>query len=235
MGFNVKRKNYGAVKRIPLGIVCDISSSMEDVRDILNRALVSLCELLKESKKTEKAVDLLLIFFNGETEVRVNFESLDTVDPDRLKIERVYGYTDTGKALLSALNRLQQKKNEYKVDEKEYWQPLLFLITDGYPCAWQGAPDEEYKKINETYKVAAEEIHRLVDEKKLIFAAAGIQRNNGLSANVKRLKELSDNIICVSEDISGMKRIDDFIKLIGATAIADNKETEIINLMHEMM
>lgn len=112
--YDVPNKNYGPTKRIPVGIVCDISSSMEDVRDILNKSLVSLYNQLKESKKTKKGVDLLLIFFNGETEVRINFESLETIDLDRMKIDRVYGYTDTGKALLRALSLVQQKKMNIK-------------------------------------------------------------------------------------------------------------------------
>lgn len=228
---DVPNKNYGPTKRIPVGIVCDISSSMEDVRDILNESLVSLCNRLKESTKTKKGVDLLLIFFNGETEVRINFESLETIDPDRMKINRVYGYTDTGKALLRALSLMQQKKNEYKAKQRDYWQPLLFLITDGYPCAWKGASDEEYKKISDTYKVAAEEIHRL-DGEKLVFVSAGIQRNNGVSANIKRLRELSDRVLCVSEDITGMERIDDFIQLIGQTIIY--RETEIDDVIHDL-
>lgn len=77
-----------------------------------------------------------------------------------------------------------------------------------------------------------EEIHRL-DGEKLVFVSAGIQRNNGVSANIKRLRELSDRVICVSEDISGLKRIDDFIKLIGKTAI--QAETEIDELIRELM
>ena len=233
MGFNVDHKGYGPSKRMPIGIVCDISSSMEDVREILNLSLKELYNIVKGTKTLEKSVDLLVIFYNGEADVRVNVEPLESIDPDQLRIDRVTGYTDTGKALLKALELLNQKKNEYKSNMQDYWQPNLFLITDGYPCAWAGAPDEEYRKVLRSYQAAAEEIHRLVDNKKLQFAAAGIQRNSGTSANISKLQELSDNVVCISEDISGMKTIKDFIKLIGATMM--NRETEIVDLMHEIV
>ncbi|QUO32684.1 VWA domain-containing protein [Faecalicatena sp. Marseille-Q4148] len=235
MGWNVEAKNYGPSKRMPIGIVCDISSSMEDVREILNCSLKELYNIVRETKKLEKSVDLLVIFYNGEAEVRVNLEPVESIDPNRLRIDRVTGYTDTGKALLKALELLNQKKNEYKSKMIEYWQPNLFLITDGYPCAWMGAPDEEYRKIMRSYQAAAEEIHRLTDNRKLQFAAAGIQRNSRseTSANIPKLRELSANVVCISEDISGMKTIKDFIKLIGATMV--NRETEIVDLIHQIM
>lgn len=231
MGFNVNHKGYGPSKRMPIGIVCDISSSMEDVREILNHSLRKLYNIVRETKNLEKSVDLLVIFYNGEADVRVNLEPVESIDIDRLRIDRVTGYTDTGKALLKALELLNQKKNEYKSNMQDYWQPNLFLITDGYPCAWLGAPDEEYRKVWQSYQAAAEEIHRLVDNNKLGFVAAGIQRNSGASANIPKLKELSNNVVCISEDISGMTTIKDFIQFITATMM--NRETEIVQLMHE--
>ena len=83
----VGRKNYGPSKRIPIGILCDISGSMEDVLSILNATLSDLFDRIKKNKKFEKGVDLLLIFFNGTVEVKVNFKTLEGISSNTLKIE----------------------------------------------------------------------------------------------------------------------------------------------------
>ena len=227
----VAAKNYSSTKRIPLGIVCDISSSMADVQEVVNKLLKDLIIQLKNSSTFGKSVDLLIMFYNGDTDVRVNFEKLEDVNVNSITIVKTTGYTDTGKALLEALRLLGEKKKEYQSNIVEYYQPNLFLITDGYPCAWQGAPDEEYVKINRKYELAAEEIQRMVNNNKLVFAAAGIQRKNGSSANMKRLRELSPYVVCVSEEFNDMKKIETFFKLISMTMGAD---TEIAKVMREL-
>lgn len=231
-GNEVRKLGYFARRRIPVGILCDISSSMEDVRDIINSAMEKLILDLQKSENFKKSVDLLVVFFNGEVELKVNFEPLENVNVSSLKIERMYGYTNTGKALLEVERLLQEKKNEYKSNMIEYYQPKLFLLTDGYATAWQGAPDIEFVKIQETYKLAADVIHRLESERKLSFAAAGIQRKKGPSANMTKLRELSKNVVCVSEDITEMNQIKCFFDLI--TPTLTRPDTEITDIIHEL-
>ncbi|XCP85337.1 hypothetical protein ABXS75_00560 [Roseburia hominis] len=230
--YRVEKKNYAATKRIPIGILEDISSSTADVREIINRAMEKLIKKLKETPNFQKSVDLLVIFFNGEAEVKVNFEPLENVEPDQLMIAGVIGYTDTGRALLEALRLLEEKKKEYKANMIEYWQPKLFLLTDGYPSAWLGAPDSVGKEIEERYMMAAKEIRQLEEKRKLSFAAAGIQRQGGASANMSKLKELGDHIVCVSEGLSGMNRIESFFELIGATVL--DTETPMEQIIHHL-
>ena len=212
MGFNVTPRNYEPSRHMPIGIVCDISSSMEDVREILNRSLRELYNIVKEMRRRNRSVDLLVIFYNGEADVRVNAKLVDLIDPDWLRIDRMTGCADTGKALLKALELLKQKKNEYKLNAMEYWQPYLFLLTDEYPCASAGVSDEKYEEIQRSYQAAAEEIHSLAEAKKLQFAAVCIQKNSEGSANIMKLRELSDNVVCISDDISRLEVLKNFIE-----------------------
>lgn len=230
--YRIEKKNYTATKRIPIGILEDISSSTGDVREIINQAMKKLLLRLKKSPNFKKSVDLLVIFFNGDVEVKVNFEPLENVDSEQLMIQSVTGYTDTGKALLESLRLLDEKKKEYKTNMIEYWQPKLFLITDGYPCAWLGSPDSARREIEDKYAMAAGEIRQLEESRKLSFAAAGIQRQGGVSANMNKLKELSDHVVCVSEGLSGMNRIESFFELIGATVL--DTETPMEQIIHHL-
>jgi len=231
-GNEVRKLGYFARRRIPVGILCDISSSMEDVRDIINSAMRKLILDLKQSENLKKSVDLLVVFFNGDVELKVNFEPLENVNVDSLLIEKVCGYTDTGKALLEVERLLQEKKNEYKSHMIEYYQPKLCLLTDGYATAWQDAPDSEFARIQETYRLAADVIRRLEGERKLSFAAAGIQRKQGPSANMAKLRELSQNVVCVSENITEMNQIKCFFDLI--TPTLTRPDTDIVDIIHEL-
>ena len=56
------------------------------------------------------------MFYNGDTDVRVNFEKLEDVNVNSITIVKTTGYTDTGKALLEALRLLGEKKKEYQTN-----------------------------------------------------------------------------------------------------------------------
>jgi uncharacterized protein YegL len=237
--FNVNKKGYVALKRIPMGIVCDISGSMQKEKEILSNALSNFIDNLKNDLKFSKSVDALILFYNGSyeghngIEVKANFESLEKIDKNDLLEFVCCGYTDTGMALLEACRLLDAKKMEYQSQQTEYFQPILFLLTDGYPCAWKDAPKSKEEEVLKKYKMAIEDIHTRVNAKKLSIAAAGIQRKDGPSANIQTLKELTPNVICVSEDISELDTIDDFFDLLDDTLSAIQRDTPIEKVLHE--
>ena len=114
----------------------------------------------------------------------------------------------------------------------------MFLLTDGYPDAGQGATEKEKKAVELAYRDAAEEIQRREKKDdhgraKFTFAAAGVQRRNGCSANIPRLKELTryeSHVIAVTDDEGGsvdVAGLSEFFSMIyTATETTVNGETE---------
>lgn len=229
----VKKKGYGSRKRKAIGMLCDISSSMEPLMDIINHTVKELIKRVKNNPECKGTVDFLLIFFNGDVIVKVEFQVLEEVEENAVLIDRCYGYTDTGKALLKARELLMKKKREYKENGLGYYQPKLFLLTDGYPVAWKGASENDFREVSQRYQVAVDTLKQDQREKKLQILAAGIQRKNGPSANMEKLKELTDCVICIAGDedikkeIEDSRSLEDFFEMLEATFIEDSPLEQI--------
>lgn len=239
--YDLDQKGYVALKRIPMGLICDISSSMETEKEILKKAIGGFMDHLKSDTKFAKSVDLLIIYYNGDykdrkaVQVKANFEPLERIKKDRLLDFVCEGYTDTGLALLEGCRLLDEKKKEYKREQIDYYQPMLFLLTDGYPVAWKGAKEEEKEEIRKKYEMAVAEIHQRVSDRKLSIAAAGIQRNDQAnSANMETLRELTPNAIRISEDIEGLDTIMDFFDFLEDTLTEVQKDTPVDEVLHEV-
>ena len=232
MNFKVLRRNDGPRIHIPVALIIDRSESTNDIRADLNKCIYELLEKMKHEETFRKAVDLLVVFFDSDYECILDFVPLDDVRPEDVSIVKSSGFTSTGRALLYVLERLDEKKIEWKKSAEKYYQPLVFLLTDGYPDAGYGAPRGVVEKINEDYKMAASEIRQREDDNKITFISAGIEREDGVSADIKRLEELThykDRVfrLCKDTPTSGIERIDDFFKLIYESTSATFTHTPI--------
>lgn len=83
------------------------------------------------------------------------------------------GITNTGHAINVALDHLENRKNEYKNNGINFYQPLLFLISDGL-------------SMDDT-QPAANRIKELQNNKKLSFFAIGVE-----GASMEQLSNLSN-------------------------------------------
>ena len=213
-------KNAPFRSHLPLVLLIDISKSTEDIRELINKCQKQMLRAMMEDVALRGCVYLYILHFNGACEPVVEFELLDSLaargalddDSDVLDIKESYGCTNTGRAIMTALQAVDSQKNEWRKTDNVY-QPLMFLLTDGYPDAGQGlgASEEEKAAVERAYRNAAEEIQRREKEDgngraKITFAAAGVQRRNGCSANIPRLKELTsyaDHVVAVTDDADG--------------------------------
>lgn len=200
-----------------------------------------------------QAFDLVenILHFNGACEPVVEFELLDSLatrgalndDSDELDIKKSYGCTNTGRAIMTALQAVDEQKTEWRKNRAEnVFQPLMFLLTDGYPDAGLGASEEEKAAVERAYRNAAEEIQRREKEDgngraKITFAAAGVQRRNGCSANIPRLKELTsyaDHVVAVTDDadgsvdVAGLSQFFDVIYTATTTTVNGKTDTDDI-------
>ena len=236
MNFVVPSRGNGPRSHLPVAIVIDKSTSTNDIKDLLNNCIVNLVTRMQKETIFRNTVDLLVVHYSSEHEVIADFETLDDVNPHSLVIERSHGFTHTGGALLYVLQRLDEKKFEWKNSAEKYYQPLLFLLTDGYPDAGKGAPPNVKKVVDESYAAAANEIKNREKEQKLVFIAAGIEQQNGECADMARLSELSiypERIIHVKE-AGHLNEIEKFFHLIYESTNATFSNTPVDDVINQI-
>ncbi len=217
MAFAVPPRMNGPKTHLPVAIVIDTSASTKDIRELMNQCARKLVNSLKRELAFQKVVELLVVLYNSDYTNIVDFKPLESVRESDLDIPESKGFTETGRALLYSLQRLDEKKMEWKQKREKYYQPLLFLLTDGYPDAGRGAPKSVEERVEETYALAAKQIKEKEKKEKIIFVAAGIQQENGDRANMEKLRELSshsERILCVKDVVGSVNSIEKFYNLI---------------------
>lgn len=234
MAFIVPPRKNGPKAHLPVAIALDRSYSTETIRPLLNHCAEKLISSLKEDMFLRNIVELLVVQFSSDYETVVDFAPLETVRGNELDILKSGGSTATGDALLYILQRLDEKKIEWRLSGEKYYQPLLFLLTDGYPDAGLGAPDTVVEHVRQTYEAAAEQIREREANQKIVFIAAGIQQKNGYHANIEKLQELTsypDRVLCVTDDVGGIHGIERFYDLIYQSTNAMYEGTPIEDIV----
>lgn len=236
------------VKHLCIGIVLDNSSSTEDIRELMNNCSRNLIKDMKHEVTFKNGtVEIFAVSFNSTYHTLVDFEKLDDISENALYIKESIGTTDTGAALLYALDRLQERKMNWKLEGEEYFQPMLFLLTDGYPDAGyvicadgsrKEASPERKAEVENAYRNAAFQIKQKEQEKKIVFVAAGLQRENGYGANMTRLRELStysERVIKVTENNNSNKGMKEFFSLIHEATTATLNGTPIDEIFGDIL
>lgn len=236
MKFVVPSRGDGPRVHLPVALIIDKSESTGDIRGLLNHCILKLIYSMKQETTFINVVDLLVIHYSSDHEVIANFTPLECVDPSDLMIKESKGFTHTGGALLHALQELDEKKFEWKNRAEKYYQPLFFLLTDGYPDAGVGAPSKVKAYVQDAYLRAAQEIKKREAEEKLVFIAAGIEQKNGVRADMKKLRELSnfpDRIIPVRE-AGNINEIERFFHLIYESTNATFSNTPLDDVIDDI-
>nr|WP_288732084.1 VWA domain-containing protein [uncultured Anaerobutyricum sp.] len=236
MNFVIPSRGDGPRSHLPIAIVIDKSESTKDIRELLNRCIINLVNDMKSETTFKNTVDLFVVHYSSECETVLDFEMLENVNPIELIITKSKGFTYTGGALLYALQRLDEKKIEWKFRAEKYYQPMMFLLTDGYPDAGIDAPPNVAKHVEDTYVAAASEIKKREEEEKLVFIAAGIEQQNGVKADMKRLSELSihpERILHVKE-ANHLNEIERFFELIYESTNATFSNTPVDEVIDQI-
>ncbi len=125
--------------RVPVCICLDTSGSMgsgssefaDTPIDELNKGVRLFYDSIKADETASFAADICLVTFGGYAKLAENFSSIDqTAQPP---VFSAYGGTPMGEAVNMALDCLEQRKQEYKKNGIDYYQPWLVLMTDGEP------------------------------------------------------------------------------------------------------
>ena len=133
-------------QRLPCVLVLDGSASMassgaetDAIRE-LNNGLKILETELKNDDTAAQRVQLLVIRFGDDDQVEIVQEWTDAMDFSAPTIE-ANGRTPLGEAMRTALDSIEEQKENYRSHDIPYNRPWIFLITDGEPTDldWESA------------------------------------------------------------------------------------------------
>ena len=124
----------------------------------LNEGLRSLQQDLQEDALASRRVEIGIVTFgNGGVTKLQSFVTAGDFSPPSLAAG---GQTPMGQAIEFALDMVQERKTEYKQSGIAYYQPWIFMITDGAPT--------------DSWKEPASRVQATVKDKGLAFFAVGV-------------------------------------------------------------
>lgn len=125
--------------RCPCELVLDTSGSMDGafIRE-LNAGVQAFIEAIKDDEMASFSVELGVITAGGR--VREELPLTTACNIQDFSPLSATGNTPLGEAVELALQRLEDRKAEYKRAGVAYYQPWLVIISDGEPTdSWQAA------------------------------------------------------------------------------------------------
>ena len=149
--------------RCPCVLLLDTSGSMHGEKlDALNKGLQAFRADLLRDPVASKRVEIAVVAFDNEVRVVQDFVTAERFEPPTLTAQ---GITRMGAAIHTALDMVQARKDLYNEVGATYYQPWVFMITDGDPQgelftfvddAGRRARTEETKNRLVFYTVAVE-------------------------------------------------------------------------------
>jgi uncharacterized protein YegL len=117
--------------RVPCILILDISQSMtgQPISE-LNDGLRTYKDELSADGLASKRVEVAVVTFGGDVRTVCDFATADQFQPPTLE---PCGMTPMGKAVNTAIDMLEARKQSYKSNGIAYYRPWLFLVTDGAP------------------------------------------------------------------------------------------------------
>lgn len=167
---------YPQQPHCPTVLLLDVSASMagEKIGE-LNRGLTTFIEVLASDDLARKRVDLCIITFGKDVRVQSPFSPAGQITCPALEPE---SFTPMGKALMRAMDMVEDRKQEYRDLGIDYYRPWIFLITDGRPSDMH--PGDDF------WHVVTTRVHEGERDKKFLFWALGVDK-----ADMKVLKEIA--------------------------------------------
>lgn len=129
--------------------------------DLVNEGLRAYqADLLKDDLAPQR-VEVSVITFGGKVDTVVPFVSAHDFAPPTLVAN---GETPMGEAIVRAIEVVEDRKRVYRENSLDYYQPIIFLITDGEPT--------------DRWEEAARMVHEREKDKKVSFFAVGVEGAN---------------------------------------------------------
>jgi uncharacterized protein YegL len=118
--------------RLPVCLVLDTSGSMQGAPiNELNEGVRIFYKAILEDDIARLSAEIAIVTFgNGGVQILNDFASIERQNVPRLVAD---GLTPMGQAINTALDLLENRKNEYKAAGVDYYQPWMVVMTDGFP------------------------------------------------------------------------------------------------------
>jgi uncharacterized protein YegL len=139
----------------------------------LNQGVKLFFESIKADEIAQWAADICVVEFNDQAKKVLDF---DSVHKQTVPYLSASGCTAMAQGVNTALDLLEQRKNEFQRFGVDYYQPWMVLMTDGEPT---DSPFDIEK--------AAQRACELIENRKLTIFPIGI----GQGANMNQLKKFS--------------------------------------------
>jgi len=164
--------------RIPICLCIDTSRSMLHHKRIefIKQGILNLYEELKADFQIANSAEISIVTFSNEAEILEDFE---TVSEKNVPIFEVSGNTALGKGVNLSIDILEQRKELYKKNGIDYYQPWLIIMTDG---ASYGEPQHILSR-------AQDRSFRLEYAKKLVVIPISV----GNQAKIEELEKFTSN------------------------------------------
>ena len=166
--------NFGE-KHIACVLLVDVSGSMSGaaIRE-LNEGLRIFGEALQSDSKAYGCADVCVVSFGSTVQQVVPFcPAAEYVPP----VLAAGGLTAMNEAIITGLDMIELRKQEYKDVGVDYWRPWMFLLTDGAPTD------------NALYHDTQQRLQEALNGKKINFFPMGI----GADADTDTLKKYTRN------------------------------------------
>ena len=161
--------------RVPICLCLDTSGSMEGRRcEELRKGVERFYNSIKSDDVAVNSAEVCIVTFGGKAKCISEFKTLSQIT--ELPAFDVAGETPLGEAVNLALDKLDARKEEYKDNGVDYFQPWLVIMTDGYATGLQSEFDRAVKRVE-----------TLVKDRKLTVFPIGV----GSSADMEGLNKLS--------------------------------------------
>ena len=152
-------------------VILDTSASMSGAAiEELNRGIQHFIHSVQEDEVASYSVEIGVITAGARVTEALPFTTAMSISD--MQPLSASGCTPLGEATELALQRLQQRKAEYKKAGVAYYQPWLVIISDGAPT--------------DSYHQAASQAKQLSEQRKLVVLPIGVA-----GANMSILNEFS--------------------------------------------
>ena len=159
--------------RCPVILLLDVSSSMQGEKSqALNRGLVDFYLAIRKDQLASARCEIAIITFGSTAELVQDFVTANRFSPRELIAN---GTTMMAEGIDLALEKIDERKQQYRDNGINYYRPWLFMLTDGQPTD----PPERIE-------AASNRLKRAESEKRVAVFSVGV----GL-ANTARLRQMS--------------------------------------------
>ena len=159
--------------RCPVILLLDVSSSMQGEKiQALNRGLVDFYLAIRKDQLASARCEIAIITFGSTAELVQDFVTANRFSPRELIAN---GTTMMAEGIDLALEKIDERKQQYRDNGINYYRPWLFMLTDGQPT-----------DASERIDAASDSLKRAEREKRVAVFSVGV----GL-ANMARLRQMS--------------------------------------------